>query len=91
MRDSEGFTVLHEAARLGLPRLARELVEKYDADIEAKGPLGWTPPFVAFGREHDELVEYFKSRGANVDFDEVDRRRVRHQLLGERRKGGRGR
>ena len=74
IRDPDGLTVLHLAAGKGFLRLAAELVEKYDADIEAKCEDGWTPAFFAFVYSQDKLLEYFKSRGANVDFTEEDRR-----------------
>ena len=86
IRDPKGLTVLHQAAKYGRLRLARELVEKNDADLGAKSRQGWTPPFVAFVYEHDKLLEYFQSRGANVDFNEEDRTRARRQLLRRIRK-----
>ena len=82
----DGLTVLHIAAAKDFLRLAGELVEKYDADIEAKSEDGWTPAFSALLYSRNKLLEYLKSRGANVDFTEMDRRlasskgRGRYQL-----------
>ena len=68
IRDQDGFTVLHLAAMRGFLRLAEELVDNYGADIEAKSNDGRTPSFIAFKLHKTSLLEFFKSRGANVDF-----------------------
>lgn len=67
VRDDMGFTVLHLIVRRGSLGLTRELVELYNADIEAESTEGLTPPYLALKKGKDELVEYFKSRGANFD------------------------
>ena len=72
IRNPSGLTMLHQAARKGWLRLARELVEKYDADVEAKSSCGVTPSLVAFSFQKKLLLKYFKSRGANVEFNEED-------------------
>lgn len=70
-RDRWGCSILHIAAMRGFLGLTRELVEEYDADIEAKTIDGWTPSYLALGTKEEELVKYFKSRGANFDFEAV--------------------
>ena len=69
MRTQSGDTVLHTIARRGFVTLARKLVEEYGAIIEAESDDGSTPPFLAFSHNRHKIVEYFKSRGANVDFE----------------------
>ena len=70
IQDWIGYTMLHCAARKGLLRLVRELVEKYDADIEAKDKLRRTPSYLAFRAKKFKILEYFKNRGANIHFEE---------------------
>ena len=69
IRDWMGCTVLHKVAKRGFLALTRKLVEEYDADIEAEDYDGYTPSSVAFEHGHRDLLEYFGSRGANVDFN----------------------
>ena len=70
IRDSMGFTVLYRAVRKGFLGLVVELIENYGADIEAKSADGWTPALIALVSRQDELLDYLKSRGANVSFSE---------------------
>ena len=83
IRDTMGYTVLHRAAREGLLRLAHELVEKYDADIEAKARMGETPSFLAFLNKKFEILEYFGSRGAHVDFEQGSKPALPASEMGE--------
>ena len=71
IRDPWGYTVLHRSVERGFLTLVRELVEIYDADIEAEGKDGKTPSAIAFENGKDGVVAYFKNRGANVDFNQA--------------------
>lgn len=66
LKNQNGNTPLHIAARQGNVDIAAFLIEK-GADLEAKNPTGYTPLFFAVLSKQPEAVRFFLGKGADVN------------------------
>jgi len=66
LKDQNGNTPLHIAARQGRIDVAAFLIEK-GAVLEAKSPTGYTPLFAAAQSKQPEAVQFFLDKGADVN------------------------
>lgn len=62
-KDSDAWTPLHNACSRGYLDIAKVLIERFDADVSARGGRGgWTPLMNAASNGHLTLVRYLTSK-----------------------------
>lgn len=66
-RDEYGKSLLNICANAGHDKLVTQLVENYEASIESRDSLGWTPLMSAAHNNHETVVRYLLSKGASTE------------------------
>jgi hypothetical protein len=84
VKDEEyGTTPLHWACLKGYMELVIELVDDWDAHIDAKDNDGWTPLHCSSSSGHLEIAQELVSAGADIRAVDNDGRLLMHEALRE--------
>jgi len=66
-RDEFGKTLLNICANGGFDKLVTQLVDNYEAQVEAQDSRGWTALMSAAHNNHEAVVRYLLSKGASTE------------------------
>ncbi|MFK0380313.1 ankyrin repeat domain-containing protein [Pandoraea sp. NPDC090278] len=66
--NADGYQLIHEVAKRGTPEAAALLLAQ-GADVDATGPLGWTPALLALLNARYAVLEVLVRNGARLDIE----------------------
>lgn len=70
-QDHFGETALHKSCSWGYHKIGKELIRKYDADVNIISDKGYSPFHIAVARQFPKIVDMLVKHDATVDFPTI--------------------